>query len=591
MKKLLTLLIFICSLVVFSASAQTINFDAVAPHPRLMLKKGDVSRMRELPARSANASKVHNQIMDIAEGYTTANTLTYELNDEGRLACADELLRRVLYLSYAHAMSDDMRYVAAADREMLAASSAENWNSASFEDAAKITMALSIGYDWLYRRLSVRSRSIIGTAIYEKSLRVCEQGDNSEFFNSSDCLNQVCNAGLIFGALATLERSPEYCKELIAKCVESNKKALATYHPDGSVPEGYNYWEIAATFETMLVAALQASLGVDAGIASHEGFMRSAEALNHMVAPSGKLFNYGDCTAEQAQCQMAKYWFAAQKSDNTVVALDEKLLSQGKISSSSLLPLYLIYASSLNLEKPATPTHLWWSNTGEVPMFIYRSGWETGADYFAIKGGKAQSSHAHMDAGSFVYELDGVRWAIDMGGEKSESPFMASAEAHNTLMFNNQPHRAEGKAELLSRSVTTREKQAEIDLSAAFADHAQSVKRRALLNKKNHLTVTDEISGVVQPSVVEWRMATNATAQIVSPQVIMLTQEGKTLYLRLKTRSKSSAKVWQADENTNGVTRVGFVVELRAGDNTTLEVTMSPTKQNVISRLKQTVIK
>jgi hypothetical protein len=35
-----------------------------------------------------------------------------------------------------------------------------------------------------------------------------------------------------------------------------------------------------------------------------------------------------------------------------------------------------------------------------------------------IKEGTPNGSHAHMDAGSFVYETNGIRWAIDLGTEE-----------------------------------------------------------------------------------------------------------------------------------------------------------------------------
>ena len=127
-----------------------------------------------------------------------------------------------------------------------------------------------------------------------------------------------------------------------------------------------------------------------------------------------------------------------------------------------------------------------------------------------------------------------------------------------------------------------------MDLSPLFADHARSVKRQAHLDKKNCLTITDIVEGISQPAVMEWRMATTATAEILSPQIIMLQQDGQTLYLKLKSRAKSEAKIWQAE---NGVTRVGFVVELKAGEGQSVEVAMSQIKPNVISRIKSFNIK
>ena len=190
MKKLHSILLFILLSVVFSASAQSLNFDNVAPHPRLLLTKGDVTKMREMPVNSASATVVNNKILAVADSYLDVEAVKYQ---EPLTAVSQEVLKRVFYLSYAHAMTEDMRYVAAAEREMMAVSEFEKWGSDEFSSVAEFTMALSIGYDWLYRRLSVRSRSIIGTAIYEKGLRASE-GEGVKFWDAADSENLVCNA-------------------------------------------------------------------------------------------------------------------------------------------------------------------------------------------------------------------------------------------------------------------------------------------------------------------------------------------------------------------------------------------------------------
>ena len=34
-----------------------------------------------------------------------------------------------------------------------------------------------------------------------------------------------------------------------------------------------------------------------------------------------------------------------------------------------------------------------------------------------FKGGSPGTNHAHMDVGSFVVDMQGVRWAVDLGGQ------------------------------------------------------------------------------------------------------------------------------------------------------------------------------
>ena len=613
MKKILTLLVLVSSLTLFHASAQTLDFDYLAPHPRILLSKGDVTNMRSLASESQNAKIVNDRVIALAEEFVNAEELKYELQGKSLQHIANQALRRIFYLSYAHAMTEDMRYVAAAERDMLSLSYFDDWNPSHYTETSQIMMALSIGYDWLYRRLSVHSRSIIGTAIYEKGLLPSQQVD---FSLLSSTQNQICNAGLIYGALATMERSPELCKEIITKAIDSNKSAQKIYEPEGGYPQGYDAWSHNTGFEVMLVAALQSALGSDAGIAKQQCFMDSAHFVNYLVAPSDMIYNYGDCDSAQAYCSVAKYWFARESNDHSIVAIDEKFVSEKRFREESLLPLYMIFSSSMDLSKIQMPTQKYWHNSGQTPLYIYRSGWEPGSTYFAIKGGQAATEGGHMDAGSFIYELDGVRWAIELGqddyvkakqmGINTEdmsqqssrwSLFRASDKAHNTITINNQPHAVNGKADIVSHHDTSREKGAEVDMTAVLSPQVRSAVRSAKLDKKDNLTITDQITNGSQPATIEWRMATTAHAEIVSPQVIMLSQDGKTLYLRLKTRSNSVAKVWRDTElksyekSIEGVNYVGFTINLKSGEQSTIEVQFSPTKTNVISRIKQSILK
>ena len=121
----------------------------------------------------------------------------------------------------------------------------------------------------------------------------------------------------------------------------------------------------------------------------------------------------------------------------------------------------------------------------------------------------------------------------------------------------------------------------EVDGDAAFDGDAKAVVRTAELDKNDDLTITDHIVCGEKPSVVEWRMATNAETQIVAPNTIMLRQDGKTLYLKFKGKVKAEAKIWPdhkyreyeiVDKNLR---RVGFVMQMKANQRVDIEVKMS----------------
>ncbi len=598
MKKLSIFLLFAALMVVSTVSAQSLNYDNLSPHPRLLLKSGDITAMRALPARSATAKIVHDRIIAESERIIGLEPVERVKVGKRMIAVSREALKRIFYLSYAYLTTEDLRFAQRAEREMLSISEFEDWNPVHFLDVGEMTLAMAIGYDWLYRYLPVHSRSIIGTAIYEKGLMASE---NATFFNSKNIWNPVCNAGMIYGALATMERSPEYCRTLIGKCMDSVPKGLDFYNPDGSYIIGYTFWGHGTGFEVMLVAALQSALGTDAGIASHEAFMRTGSFMNYLIAPSGQVYNYSDSKLEATMLPV-KYWFARQTKDASLVALDEQMIKNGRIDDNRLLPAYMVFASALDLSKPQMPKSTTWSSGGEIPMYIYRSGWDKPTDtYLAVKGGRASSPHGHMDAGAFVYEYDGVRWAVDLGEHDEHTleqarvglwnlkrdggrwdVFRFSPQSHNTLMFNGERHNVEEIAPITETFNASRHHGAVVDLTPTFKGMAQSVKRTVELDKNNWLVVTDNITAGSQPSKVEWRMATYAEAEIIAPNTIQLKQDGKTMYLRLRTRSISDAIIWpehqykEYEERDGDLRCVGFVIDLRAGETSEVEVTLSP---------------
>lgn len=603
MKKLILIVLFLAAAATDTAQtkAQSLDFDRLAPHPRLLLGDGDIAAMRELPSRSENAAAVHARIIAECDKILDAPPVERIMTGRRLLSVSRDALQRIFYLSYAYLTTQDERYAARAEQEMLAASAFSDWNPSHFLDVSEMTMALAIGYDWLHDRLSRHSRSIIGTAIYEKGLRASENSGHAWFFRADNNWNQVCNAGMIYGALATYERAPEYCKALIEKCLASNPTAQKCYDPDGGYPEGFGYWSYGTGFEVMLVAALQSALGTDAGIAAQESFMRSATFMTYMVAPSGKCYNFYD-SGSGASCIPAKYWFARQLNDPSVVAVDEQFIRQGRIPSDRLLPIYMLFASGLDLSHSRMPAARVWVNHGIAPVFIYRSGWDNPDDtYFAIKGGRASSNHAHMDAGSFIYESDGVRWAVDLGSHdynrleqagvdlwnmRQDSPrweiFRLGVESHNTLTFNGHRHAVNGMAEIVEHHDNQRSKGVSIDLTAVFAADAKNVVRTAELDKNDRLTITDRIANGAQAATVSWNMATEADAEIVDTNTILLRQDGKQLYLKLRTKADAEAVIRPDHQYKpfeivdKGVRTVGFDIRLAAGEEAEVEVSFSP---------------
>lgn len=179
-------------------------------------------------------------------------------------------------------MTDDEIYAKRAEEEMLAAAAFEDWNPSHFLDVGEMTAALAIGYDWLYGFLSDESRTKIADAIIRKGLLGAEDNKQMWFYRATSNWNQVCNGGLVMGALAVWERRPDLTESIIEKALATNPRAMRSYAPDGVYPEGFGYWAYGTWYEVLMIESLRSALGGSAGLERAEGFLASADFMNFM---------------------------------------------------------------------------------------------------------------------------------------------------------------------------------------------------------------------------------------------------------------------------------------------------------------------
>jgi hypothetical protein len=147
-----------------------------------------------------------------------------------------------------------------------------------------------------------------------------------------------------------------------------------------------------------------------------------------------------------------------------------------------------------------------------------------------------------MDAGSFVLDWQGIRWARDLGMQdynslesrgidlwnmRQDSPrwrvFRLSAQAHNTLTLDGKPHRAAAMASLVLPAAD----EALIDLSPVLLDGPGRITRRVRFGDQA-IEISDEIAGIAPATAVRWTMTTEAQIRLDNQQAI-LSQKGHLL--------------------------------------------------------------
>ncbi|WP_396184611.1 heparinase II/III family protein [Flavobacterium sp.] len=605
-------LVILCVTLFFSCAAKSVSAhknltalntvsEKITAHPRLLLKQGEEQKIKALIQKNPSMLLVHQAIINDADEILTKSPSERVLKGKRLLAVSNEAFKRIYFLSYAYRMTSDVKYASRAEKELVAVCDFQDWNPSHFLDVAGMTMAVAIGYDWLFDTLSETTREKVRKAIIDKAFTPAGNEKYTSFYTSSNNWNQVCNAGLVLGALAIYDEEPEISKGIIEKSVQSIPLAMKSYGPGGAYPEGYSYWGYGTGFQVTMMAALESALGTDYKLSEDKGFMHSPYYMLMMLAPSGLCYNFGD-SGSKPPFQPAMFWFSAKLNDASILFHEQKTLSKmAKGDNGGMLPNVLIFSKDAKFETTKVPNINFYSSQGAKPIFIYRSGWNDKNDaYLGVVGGRANASHGHMDAGSFVYEKNGVRWALELGlqsyitleskgvdlwNNKQEGQrwdiFRLGNTGHSTLTINGEKHLVAGEVKMINTFQTTDNKGAELDLSPIFSNSVQQVIRKVYLDGKNDLHVNDKIKTNEKSANIAWQMVAPKEAKILGDNQIELTKDGQKMILTVESPASVTMKIWSNeplntyDQDNPGTLRVGFETTILPNSETELAIKLS----------------
>jgi hypothetical protein len=515
--------------------------DAVTAHPRLIATPSDWTQLAIRRANDPDLNKLVEKLVERARKDLSLVPLERKLEGRRLLGVSREFIRRSLLWSFAFRLTHEAAYLERARREMLAVAAFTDWHPEHYLDVAEMTAGMALGYDWLYDDLAPEERATLRRAIVDKGIAQARNGHKT--FTLENNWGQVCIGGMVLGALAVEENEPALTKDLLSAAKKHAFTALEAYQPDGVYPEGPGYWAYGTTYETLLIAALRSSKNTDWGLLDAPGLKRSAEFFAQAVGPTGKPFNFSD-GGEGQEIAPPLFYLARELQQPTLIDAKRLMIRKNQGLNERYAPLIALWWPDTGKAESAP---LFFSGQGPQPVAIWRSSWsDPNALYFGIKGGGAKHNHAHMDAGSFVLDLDGIRWAKDLGMQdynslesrgidlwsmKQGSPrwqvFRLGNAAHNTLMMDNSLHNASGMATLRMEG----DAQAVLDLSPIFLPGQLKQATRSARVEGQSVTLTDDVRGAKPGSALRWAMATEAAIAIDGSQAT-LTSAGKTLHVR-----------------------------------------------------------
>jgi len=492
-------------------------------HPRLYIYPELLKEIKNLAESDTFYKELKEGLFKKANRLTRENPVEFKITGPRMLKNCQEILSRVSTLALAFHLTGDNKYALRAKEELFSAASFPHWNKDHFLDTAELITAFAIGYDWLFHILTKADLLIIKSAMINQGLKpgLEECRNNVWWATHKYNWNQVCNGALIIGALSIGDEEPQLASEIFRFTTKNLSLAFNSYGKDGGWEAGPDYWEYTTWYSVLLIDALQSVTDNDLGLSKTKGFEKTGLLPIYAAGPNDRYFNFADAKEDYKPLPVL-FWLGKKFNLDACIAENHRLLKKSLLNNEEINAFNLVWYQPAVRSTRVLPTTRLFSDINALYM---RSEWANNEAIFtAIKGGNNQADHAHLDQGSFVVDMNGVRWALELGRDNYDLPgyfdlsegggrwkyFRLNTHSHNTLVLNNDNQRARAKSEIGDVQISADESTGVIDLSEAYVPHAQSVYRIITLNKKSGIILKDTINWAGSQKLVQWQMLTDA---------------------------------------------------------------------------------
>ena len=419
--------------------------------------------------------------------------------------------------------------------EYLRRAGGDALQSSRFSTVQKRAVAVSLAYDWLYDKLLDEERAAIENALFRHVLEpalAAYEDPTLLWPRRRDNSALVSHSGILVAALAVLGQYRDLATQLIAKGLATSRNTSKLSLPMARGRRTH-YWSLAIRYASLMVAALESTLGDSFGLADRPGFAQTGDFALHTVGPFGAAFNFGDSEQQFDVSSLAWLAYRFQRPIDSWLIRDY---------DGWYLPFTTIWGT-----RPRTgPTGL---NLPRGKIFrgsdlaCFRNTWSSAPKkrpvYLAVKGGNALGKgrapsgrrpedmmlHTQADAGSFVVDGAKRRWVIDLGSDDYDLPgyfdpgadnrsgprwryYRTHTAGHNTLVMDGLNQVPNARTPILGSCVEDDCKWVVFDLSAAYGKPANSVRRGAALIGRQ-IVIQDEIDPEISDNVV-WAIHTSA---------------------------------------------------------------------------------
>lgn len=433
----------------------------------------------------------------------------------------------------------------------------DDWYPTHFLDTSAAAVGLSIAYDWMYDAFTDEQRRTIEEGLYRNALSeallwqygVKQTGPNNSWPYMYNNWNEVCNGSMAITALALLDVYPEEASRVLANNFKGLEFSLFYYAPSGAWWEGPVYWEFGTSNLIQALSAMESALGTTFAIETAEGISNTADYGLDIQSSNGT-FNY--CDADKYDSNSDLQLWVARHFDKPEVTRGVLRNTNGGANILSVYSPFWADLDALYYSGPERPYDAYFGGNNQVVTM--RDSWDSGETFAAVKGGVEAHSHGHMDAGTFVFDAFGERWATELGVEEYglngywnvESGrwqiLRNRAEGHNTLIINPDgtgiDHTLYAEAPVTRFETKPKGVITAVDMSDMLSANAASAQRGYFLTDyRKSLVVRDEVE-LTGPSDLYWFMYTEALEGEIDGDSVILSKNGKKVRVDFVTNGR-----------------------------------------------------
>ncbi len=538
MKQLLSCSVLICLLVAIAScdkkevATPMPEFTGIlknikAEHPRLMLSNERIEELKTLQKTDPTLDKYINAVLASANAMITRAPLQRVLEGPRLLSVSRELLNRITHLALSYRLTNDKKYLTAALDNLKTVCAFSDWNPTHFLDVAEMLHGVAIGYDWLYADMSRADREAIREGIKKHGLAEYRKRYHSEWWhNAENNWNQVCNGGLIVGALAVAETDPTYARDFVPLAIQNMPVALKNYAPDGLWYEGPAYWSYATEYLVYGMSALQSALGTMGNLEKSPGLNVTGLVPMICTSPTYSFLNFADAGENSRSDASKAFLYLAKIYNNPNISnyLHEVIKSRNLLAQ----PHHVLWYQAPTTDAPTRDLDRYFK--GKVELVTFRSGWnDPNALWLGIKGGVNSSEHSHLDLGNFELEAGGVRWARDLGSDDYNLPgywtmgvggqrwtyYRLNSFSHNVPLLGNKNQYELAKANFIETNLNNVSPSATLDLTEAYRDFSSKSTRKISMVDNRRAFVIEDNHNLTKTTEVAWGITTANQIEII----------------------------------------------------------------------------